>query len=198
MIFFLSLIFIFIILIIVLLCLLHKNTKRINDIIRRDSLENHIQQDHTWKKEFEKEYKMSKKKNNRILFIVTSIFLLIFVTSLILSIYFKVFISSDNEIYGLQVFILLTFIISIISLIVFAIIISIINSKPKEYEVNGYLLIRVIRINELIYFKTNEYETIQNSCSPFSFLGCEELIYIHGAIFPITLVDENKRNKLFK
>ena len=172
---------------------LTKNTRSLNEIIKTSSLTSYEQLDHSWKKEFLQNYKIKAKKKTRNLIIIGISLFLLFVSLLIILITNNTFTQISNRssgIIALYYILLVLSIISIISSIITFVLIPIYNSEPKEYEVNGHLLIKITGMFESIYYDVNKYVKVLKSNFTIPLSDNEELTYIGGAILPSKLLNE--------
>ena len=171
--------------------MLYKNTKRITELIKKDSITNHIQHDQSWKKEFLINQKNKRKKLNKWLIFSAGITLSLFATSLILIITDHVF-EEVYEISGFHIFLIIVFILSFLATLILVILIILGCFKPVQYEVNGYLIIRASRLGSKYYYDVDKYIIPMGNIDLLSFLDCEELMYMEGAIFPSRLIEKKE------
>ena len=178
--------------------ILIKNAKLINEIVRKDSLSNYIQNGNRgWKDEF---INNIIKKNNKLTIIFSIFFiisLLTFISFLISGLLIIKDWNSEND--PLLIVTIVFIVISGSCLLIFGIFIICLRAKPKEYEIHGYLFIRKSGFSsESLFYNNISFADIFSSVAEFTLPDEEKVIYVSGALFPINLLDlkEKERNNI--
>lgn len=178
--------------------ILIKNAKLINEIVRKDSLSNYVQNgNREWKDEFINNIIKKNKKLIKIFSLSSIISLLTLISFLISSL--VIIKDWNNESDPLSIVSIVFIVISGLSLLISVIVILCLKIKPKEYEIHGYLFIRKSGFSsESLFYNNISFADIFSSVAEFTLPDEEKVIYISGALFPINLLDlkEKERNSI--